>query len=543
MSDVPETRYFDPHEAAPHGAAEPSLFAALWRFRWQVALTVIIAALAGYGLSLLLSTTYKAEAELLLSDPRDTGIFDEGSGGFVNPDRYVRNQAQFAGSSQVAARALELMPEGHGLSVKDVTEEVTVTPSANLDLLTITATQPTASGSALLANAIAEAYQQLVREQVQSNATQAIAELEESKQSLTARVEAVEANLEADPDNAALQAERDGLVAQRVTLDTRIEQINVNMALYGSGVQHFEVADAPTSRSTPRPTRNAAVAAVLGLLSAGAYAWWRAESTPLAQNRHDPAPILQAPLLAEIPEFATTGVDSPAPTIFEPMSAPAEAYQFLVSSLDFALKQNEGSTVLITSPRKGDGKTTTALNMSVAAVSSGTPALLVDADERARGLSLTGLLVDARCPSLTGDRDQALGLTDLAQRDDLEVADCVQRWKVSDEHALSVLPAGSRVESTGGFFRSPGFRKVMTTLRSSAPVVLFDSAPVLAASEASDIASQVDGIVLVVARGTPLALLEETRSRLEMTGKPLLGYVFNRAVPGGGRYGYSGYYG
>lgn len=531
MSDVPETRYFDPHEAAPHGAAEPSLFAALWRFRWQVALTVIIAALAGYGLSLLLSTTYKAEAELLLSDPRDTGIFDEGSGGFVNPDRYVRNQAQFAGSSQVAARALELMPEGHGLSVKDVTEEVTVTPSANLDLLTITATQPTASGSALLANAIAEAYQQLVREQVQSNATQAIAELEESKQSLTARVEAVEANLEADPDNAALQAERDGLVAQRVTLDTRIEQINVNMALYGSGVQHFEAADAPTSRSTPRPTRNAAVAAVLGLLSAGAYAWWRAESTPLAQNRHDPAPILQAPLLAEIPEFATTGVDSPAPTIFEPMSAPAEAYQFLVSSLDFALKQNEGSTVLITSPRKGDGKTTTALNMSVAAVSSGTPALLVDADERARGLSLTG------------DRDQALGLTDLAQRDDLEVADCVQRWKVSDEHALSVLPAGSRVESTAGFFRSPGFRKVMTTLRSSAPVVLFDSAPVLAASEASDIASQVDGIVLVVARGTPLALLEETRSRLEMTGKPLLGYVFNRAVPGGGRYGYSGYYG
>jgi Mrp family chromosome partitioning ATPase len=134
-------------------------------------------------------------------------------------------------------------------------------------------------------------------------------------------------------------------------------------------------------------------------------------------------------------------------------------------------------------------------------------------------------------------------LTDLAQRDDLEVADCVQRWRVSDEHALSVLPAGSRVESTGGFFRSPGFRKVMTTLRSSAPVVLFDSPPVLAASEASDIASQVDGIVLVVARGTPLALLEETRSRLEMTGTPLLGYVFNRAVPGGGRYGYGGYYG
>jgi len=277
--------------------------------------------------------------------------------------------------------------------------------------------------------------------------------------------------------------------------------------------------------------RNAAAAAVLGLLAVGAFAWWRSERLPLANERHDPAPILGAPLLAEVPEFASAGAVSPAPTVFEPNTGASEAYQFLVSSLDFALEQIEGSTVLITSPGQGDGKTATALNMSVAAVGDGTQILLVDADERARGLTVMG------------GREEAMGLTDVAQRDDLELVDCIQRWKVSDDQELSVLPAGSKVASTASFFRSPEFRKLMTTLRYAAPIVVFDSPPVLVASEASDIAAQVDGIVLVVTRGTPLRLLEETRNRLEMTGKPLLGYVFNRAVPSRGRYGYGYGYG
>ena len=529
--DIPQMRGRDTFDTTDIGAATgPGLFEALWRFRWRVLLVVLAAGGVGYGLSLLQATTYQAEAGMILTDPRTAGVFEDTSAVIRDSSRYVRNQAEFAESTAVAARAAELLAD-QGPTVGNIDGSVSVTPSSDLDLVTIRATQPTAVGAADVANSVAEAYQQLVREQVEENANAAIAELTGSKGELTTRVDLLETGLAADPNNLVLQAERDAVIAQLVTLNTRVEQINVNMALYGSGVQYFQAAELPSSPATPKPVRNAAIAAVLGLLAAGALAWWRTESLPLAENRHDAAPILGAPLLGEIPEFSWDKTEGPAPTIFEPTSVAAEAYQFVVSSLAFALEQIEGSTVLITSPGPAAGKTITALNMSVAAIGDGTHILLVDADERARGLTRLG-----------GD-ESVQGLTDLAQREDLELVDCLQRWEVSDTVTLNVVPAGSRLAASTGFFRSPEFRKVMATLRNAAPMVVIDSPPVLAASETVDIAAQVDGIVMVVEQGTPLHALEETRGRLEMTGKPLLGYVFNRAVARHGKYGYGKNYG
>lgn len=529
--DVPPARHmdaFDPADVGP--VTSPGLLEALWRFRWLVVLVALAAGGAGYGLSLLQATTYRAEAGMILTDPRTSGVFDDSSTAIRDLSRYVRNQAKFVESTAVAVRAAELLG-GQGPTVEEIINSVSATASRDLDLVTIRATRPTAAGAAAVANAVADAYQQLVRQQVQDNANAAIDELKTSKAELTKRADLLEASLAVDPGNLALQADRDAVIAQLVTLNTRIEQINVNMALYGSGVQHFEAAEPPASPATPQPVRNAAMAVLLGLLAVGAWAWWRTERLPLAQDRHDPAPVLGAPLLGEVPEFSWTGAAAPAPTIFEPTSVAAEAYQFVVSSLDFALEQIEGSTVLITSPGPAAGKTVTALNLSVAAVGDGTHILLVDADERARGLTHMG------------GTEAAQGLTDLAQSEDLELTDCLQRWRVSDTMTLNVVPAGSRVAGTAGFFRSPEFRKLMARLRNVAPLVIFDSAPVLAASEVVDIAAQVDGIVVVVEQGTPLRALEETRGRLAMTGKPLLGYVFNRAVPRHGRYGYGKYYG
>ncbi|MFQ5518022.1 MAG: AAA family ATPase, partial [Acidimicrobiia bacterium] len=487
----------------------PSLSEALWRFRWLVIAAVLVAGGAGYGLSYLQATTYQAQAGMILTDPRISGAFQDSTTGIGDLSRYVRNQAEFVESTAVATRAAELLTDSLGIGPGAVAGASSATPSADLDLVTVKATYATAAGAAAIANAVADAYQQLVLEEVQDNATAAIAELATSKTQMQGRVDDLDDVLATEPDNLAVKAERDAAVAQLVTLDTRIEQINVNMALYGSGVQFFEAAKAPSARSTPKPVRNAAAAAILGLLGAGAFAWWRTERQPLAEDRHDPAPVLGAPLLGEIPEFATAGGVAPAPTVNQPNSVAAEAYRFVASSLEFALDQVGGSMVLITSPDPGNGKTVTALNAAVATVGDGSRVLLVDADERVRGLTRMG------------GKENAAGLTDLVRRDDLELIDCLERWQVSNSQALSVVPAGSKVSSTSGLFRSPAFQKAMAVLRNAAPMVLFDSPPLLAASEAMDIAAQVDGVVLVVEQGTPLRVVEEARVRLAMTAKPL----------------------
>lgn len=504
----------------------PGLVEAVWKYRRLVVLATLVAAVSALGLSFLQETMYRGEARLILADPRNQGVFDV-TRVVIDPSRYVRNQAERITSSVVLSRAVEL--EGGRLSLEEVTERVEVEPALNLDLITIRALDPSPEGAASLANSVAEAYQQVVREEVQANAEAAIAELEQTRGELEARVDELTAQLRADPNDPVTLAERDAAVTQIAELKTRAEQIAVDAALFGSGVELFEPAEVPESPARPQPLRNAALGGLLGLMAAAAWAWWQADRTQSADRRHDPAPVLGAPLLAEVPEFTEVGAVAPLPAANAPKSAAGEAYQFLVSSLEYVLEGHGSQVVLVTSPLQGDGKTVTAANLAVAAVRDGRRTLLVDADERMR--ELTGLFAGTDSP----------GLVDLATVGEAEAARAVVKVGLPQGGELLFTPAGSNHADPAGFFRSAGFRRALARLRSRADLVILDSPPLLAVSDTSALAGQVDGIVLVVRKGTPLSALRETRERLSFVGAPLLGYVFNRSAPAGGGYYSYGY--
>jgi Mrp family chromosome partitioning ATPase len=94
---------------------------------------------------------------------------------------------------------------------------------------------------------------------------------------------------------------------------------------------------------------------------------------------------------------------------------------------------------------------------------------------------------------------------------------------------LPVLPAGTEVEHPAGFFRSSRFRKALLSVGERTDIVLIDSPALLAVSDAIAIAGQVDGIVIVVSRGTPLRHLRALRDSLARVDTPVIGYVFNRS--------------
>ena len=509
------------------GASGPGLLEAVWQHRWLVIAGTLLACVLGYTASFLQTTRYLGEARLLLEDPRAEGVFGNAAANAVDPMRFVRNQAELAESTPVLVRASELV--GGRLSARQIDARVTAQPSTELDLVVISALDTTAEDAAALANAVAEAYQQEVTEDVLESAQASIAELEETTAELQASIASAEAGLAADPEDSALRAERDAAVAQLITIQSRADQIAVEASLYGSGVAVFERAEPRSAPARPKPVRNAAVAGVLGFLLVSSFAWWRAEHTQSADRRQDAAPVLGAPLLGEIPDFRTVGMTGNLPTQTAPKSVAAEAYQFVVASLEFALDSAGGRSILLTSAGPGDGKTTTALNLATAAAKDGRKVLLVDADERVRGLT--------RLSGVT----PAPGLTDLGD-EDLPFDGCVSSWRLGPDFSLPFIPGGSDVTDSAGFFRTLEFRTAMARVKSQADFVLVDSPPLLAVSDTSAIASHVDGIVVVVTRGTPFKQLEDVRQRLSFIGTPLLGYVFNRGTPKSGGYGYA-YYG
>lgn len=518
-----------PADPQQEWASGPDLLESVWRYRWLVAAATILAGLAGFAASYLQPTLYEAEARLLLSDPSTSGVFAERDP--LSGDRFVRNHVEAANSPQVAVRASEML-DGR-LTDEEISDTVEARAFAEADAFSISARAPSPEGAALLANTVAEAYQELAREDVQARAEESIRELNESRAELQAEIARVEAELAANPDDATLQAERDAAVTELIDTERRARQIAVDASLRGDGIFRFLEAVEPESPAQPQPVRNAAVAAVLGLLGSSAFAWWRAERTQSADRRQDAAPVLGAPLLGQVPDFAAVGVTGADPTRAAPHSSAAEAYQFLVGALEYALDRAGGSSLAVTSAGVGDGKTVTAFNLAVAAARDGRRVLLADADERACGLTrLTGV---ARSP----------GLTDLAD-DGVPFEGCVARVPdVSPD--LSFVPVGTGPVDPAGFFRTPGFRKAVSRIKEHADLVIVDTPPLLAVSDTSAVAGQVDGIVLVVSKGTPLSTLEEARERLAFIGTPLLGYVFNRATSRSGAYAYGdyhyGYYG
>lgn len=508
--------------------AGPPVLPALWAAKWSIAVTALCAALIGFGVSALQPTTYTATAELLLVDPRNTGVFDESGVNFLDPSRYVRNQAELARSTPVITEASRLI--GGRLSSDDVAERVSIRPSVDLDLLTVTADDTTGAGAAQIANAVAEGYQTVVRQQVQANADASLTELEAQAAQLQATIAEAEAQLDADADDTSLLAERDAAVQQLVSITNRADQIAVDASLFGSGVELFEEAEVPDQPSAPQPLRNAALAFVLGALAAGGLAWWRAEETATAEGRNDAAAVLGAPLLGPVPSYEEAGLDTALPTISAPKSAVSEAYHFLVGAIGHALGDDDGSgrgkAIAITSAAPTDGKTLTAMNFAIAAAQDGRDVLLIDADTRMRGMT--------RLLELTPSE----GLRELAAGADL--VDLVALTDLGDHRYLPVLPAVAIGDDTATFFRTPGFRRAMTAIREQTGLAVIDCPPLLLASDTSAVAATVDGIVVVVAKGTPLRRLEELRERLDLIGTPVLGYVFTKSRMASG-YGYDAY--
>ena len=517
---------------SPRQQQGPGLIESAWRYRyWIVGMTVLFGVL-GYGFSLLQSEVYEAEARIVLGDPRATGMLVDTARGVVEPERRLVRETERITSRPVLDSAADRL-EGPlaELTATDLSEAVSAEADVELEAIELTARMGTAEEAAEAANAVAEAYQDVVADDNQAQTQAAIEELNEARQEASARLEELQEQLEEDPEDGALQAEVEVAREQLTSISNRAQELAVDAALFGSGVDVYEPAQVPEAPTQPRPLRTSAAAAVLAGLATGAIAWWRAEYTQVVESAGDVAEVLGAPSLGEIPVFRLQpGQGGDRPLLPSLDSQSVEAFHFLVASLQFALDDVGGKTVAVTSVGPGDGKTVTAMNLAFAAALDGRGVLLIDADERLRGLT-TRLRLDGK-----------RGLTDLVQGRMLLQDGCYSVGVPDAPTRLLAMPAGSRIGEVAGFFRRPEFRRTMQALKQEADLLLVDTPPLLAVSDVLQIASQAQGVLVVVDRRTSRSRLRQAKERLDLVGTPILGFVLNRSKARESSYGYQQYY-
>jgi len=151
------------------------------------------------------------------------------------------------------------------------------------------------------------------------------------------------------------------------------------------------------------------------------------------------------------------------------------------------IRVKNGNLVMVTSALPGEGKTFTSLNLALSiALEYDNTVLLVDGD-----------VAHPTMPSLLGAPNSP-GLLDLLTRDDVDVADALVKTNVEK---LSLLPAGSRHRRSTELLASEQMASLLRELatRYSDRIIVFDSPPLLATTEARVLATLMGQIVMVVA--------------------------------------------
>lgn len=201
-------------------------------------------------------------------------------------------------------------------------------------------------------------------------------------------------------------------------------------------------------------------------------------------------------------------------TLTDPRSAAAEAYRTLRTNLMFSSVENAIQTLLVTSSVDGEGKSDALANLAVTFAQSGNKTILVDADLR-RPSQHTIWGVDN------------VGLTTM-MLDDASLANppLIQ----TDVENLMILPAGSDAPNPADLLSSKRMTEIIGVLKARANYVLFDSPPVLAATDAALLGIKLDGVLLVVKSGA--SRRDNTtgaRERLEQVNVRVVGAVLTNA--------------
>ena len=319
---------------------------------------------------------------------------------------------------------------------------------------------------------------------------------------------------------------------------TRMKDVAIESGADRSNVAVINSAEVPTVPTSPRKARDLMLALVTGLSGGIALAFLLEFLDSTLKNPEDAENYLRLPTLGVVPEIASVRNAAPnatqmsgaraltangtAPalpaaddlvTAYGSYSALGEAYRNLRTALLMSRAGGPPGTILITSATSREGKTVTAVNLSVMLAQLGLT-LLIDADLRR-----------ARCHRVLG-LDSRIGLTEVLTGAH-QLDDAVRPTGID---GLDLLGAGATPPNPTELLGSVRMNQLLADFRTRYQYIVIDSSPVLPVSDALILARAVDGVV-VVANGvaTPRQQVRAACARLDYARGKILGLVLNRA--------------
>jgi capsular exopolysaccharide synthesis family protein len=208
-----------------------------------------------------------------------------------------------------------------------------------------------------------------------------------------------------------------------------------------------------------------------------------------------------------------TQIESRLVSHIDPKSMVAESYRSLRTNLTFHLKKTEKSnSFLITSCGPQEGKSTTISNIAISFSQQGKRVVIVDADLRKPVLHSVFAL------------NKENGLSDVLVGEK-KVSDVIKSTLIDN---LYLITSGTIPPNPAEMLSHEELDNLIAYLKKNFDVVLFDTPPVIAVTDAAIIAEKVDFSILVIrANVTDRDMISEAVKRVGLHNQNLIGTVMN----------------
>ena len=489
---------------------------------WIIVLTVALTTSVAVYASKRQSALYNSSADVFLSAQNLAASVSNIQAPSTDPVRDGATQADLARTPAVAQRALRLA-RVQGRSAASLLSNSSVSPAANADILTFSVTDQSPQIAERLAGAYATAYTQYRRKLDTASIVDARRQI---------RVQLVK-----------LKAAGEQRGAVYASLFEKDQQLQTLQALQGSNALLVRSASGAV-QTQPKPTRNGALAAMLGLVLGVGLVFLRDALNTRVRTAGEVLSRLDLPQLGRIPEpprrlRSGNGIVM----LTDPLSPAAEPFRILATNLDFVNLERNARTIMFTSATHGEGKSTTVANLAVALARGGRRVILAD--------------LDVRKPSLDRlfDLGERPGITTVvlghASLDDVLVpiplldpgATNDPTGNGSVRGMAQVLPVGPLPPNPAEFVGSHALGALLAELEQRADLVLIDTPPILDLSDAMTLSARVDGLVVVTRLPVAKrAMLAELHRVLATAPTMKLGVVLTGTTTGD-TYGYGYGYG
>lgn len=289
-------------------------------------------------------------------------------------------------------------------------------------------------------------------------------------------------------------------------LKAKLRQEIITQRVPRNPVEIIDVAEPNYRPVSPNLFMNVLLSIFVGLGAGVGLAYFIEYLDTSIKTADDVERLLGVPVLGLIPQKVR-------PLIEEgPDSEHAEAYRVLRTNLAFVDGGLRRGAFCVLSGGAGEGKSTTVFNLAYVCAQQGEKVLLIDADLR-RPVQHSILGVSNR-----------FGLTNILLRD-VPVEEGIKATSVPNLH---FLPSGRLPRASLGVLDPKRISELITSLKAKYDVILIDSPPLVGISDASIIAKEVDGAILVVQyRKYPREMLIKSKQILESLDIPVIGAVLN----------------